>query len=105
MSATASRAAHCSHWRQVAKTTPRSRIHQRDATLWVGRLPVGSPVRLPEAPYVHLFVARGAADVEGVGTLTAGDAVRFTNAGGRTLTPNPPDGVEVTVWETYSEVQ
>jgi redox-sensitive bicupin YhaK (pirin superfamily) len=42
-------------------------IHQRDATLWVGRLDPGVDVALPDAPFVHLFVARGSADVDGVG--------------------------------------
>ena len=35
-------------------------IHQRDATLWVGRLDPGVDVALPDAPFVHLFVAAGA---------------------------------------------
>ncbi len=33
-------------------------IHQRDATLWVGRLVPGATVDLPDAPYVHVFIAR-----------------------------------------------
>jgi quercetin 2,3-dioxygenase len=51
-----------------------------------------------------VFVARGEADVDGAGALTAGDAVRFTDAGPRTLTPRTPDGVEVTVWETHADL-
>ena len=35
------------------------RIHQRDATLWVGRLRAGATVTVPDAPFVHVFVARG----------------------------------------------
>ena len=31
-------------------------IHQRDATLWVGRLAAGDEVVVPEAPFVHVFV-------------------------------------------------
>jgi quercetin 2,3-dioxygenase len=80
------------------------RLHQAGATLWVGRLPFGAPVRLPDAPFVHVFVARGEADVDGAGTLTAGDAVRFTDAVPRTLTPRTPDGAEVTVWETHADL-
>jgi redox-sensitive bicupin YhaK (pirin superfamily) len=37
-------------------------------------------VTLPAAAYRHLFVAAGHVDVEGVGALDAGDAVRFTEA-------------------------
>jgi quercetin 2,3-dioxygenase len=77
------------------------RIHQRDATLWVGRLRAGTTVTVPDAPFVHLFVARGGADVDGVGQLGAGDAVRLTDAGARQLTAGD-DGAEVTVWETYA---
>jgi redox-sensitive bicupin YhaK (pirin superfamily) len=79
-------------------------IHQRDATLWVGRLDPGATVDLPDAPFVHLFVARGSAEVDGVGHLDTGDAVRFTDAGAHTLTAGP-EGTEVTVWETYSDAR
>ena len=79
------------------------RIHQKNATLWVGRLDPGGTVTLPDAPFVHLFVARGNADVDGAGALDAGDAVRLTDAGARQLTCGD-DGTEVTIWETYSAV-
>jgi hypothetical protein len=51
-----------------------------------------------------LFLARGDAEVDGVGHLDTGDAVRFTDAGARTLTAGS-DGAEVTVWETYADLQ
>ena len=38
-------------------------------------------VRVPDAPFVHVFVARGAATLEGAGPLATGDAVRLTAAG------------------------
>jgi quercetin 2,3-dioxygenase len=79
------------------------KIHQRDATLWVGRLRAGATVTIPDAPFVHLFVARGSAEVDGVGNLDTGDAVRLTDAGARQLTAGP-DGVEITLWETYADV-
>jgi hypothetical protein len=79
------------------------KIHQRDATLWVGRLRAGATVTVPDAPFVHVFVARGDAEVEGVGRLDTGDAVRLTDAGARQLTAGP-DGVEVTIWGTYADV-
>ena len=58
---------------------------------------------VPDAPFVHVFVARGSADVDGVGHLDTGDAVRLTDAGARALTAGP-DGAEVTVWETYADL-
>jgi redox-sensitive bicupin YhaK (pirin superfamily) len=74
------------------------RIHQRDATLWVGRLPAGASVAVPDAPYVHLFVGRGSVVLEGAGQLDDGDAARLTGAGSPTLTAGA-DGAEVLVWE------
>ena len=40
-------------------------IRQRGAVLWGGRLRAGEAVRVPDAPYVHVFVARGDADARG----------------------------------------
>ena len=56
-------------------------------------------VTVPDAAHVHVFVARGAVDFEGVGRLDQGDAVRLTDAGSPTLTAGP-DGSEVVIWET-----
>jgi hypothetical protein len=47
---------------------------------------------------VHVFVAKGAADLEGAGRLAAGDAVRLTAGGARRLTADTA-GAEVLVWE------
>ena len=47
------------------------------ATLWVTTMEPGARRRLPEADLVHLFVARGAVDVESVGRLESGDALRL----------------------------
>jgi redox-sensitive bicupin YhaK (pirin superfamily) len=74
------------------------RIAQRDAVLWAGRLQAGETVTVPDAKWVHLFVARGAATLEGAGALTEGDAVRLTGAGSLRLTANA-DGAEVLVWQ------
>src|SRR6266487_345571 len=38
-------------------------IRQRDAVLWGGRLKPGESVRISDAQFVHLFVAKGAADL------------------------------------------
>ena len=47
------------------------------ATLWVTTMEPGARRRLPEADLVHLFVARGAVEVESVGRLESGDALRL----------------------------
>jgi redox-sensitive bicupin YhaK (pirin superfamily) len=75
-------------------------IRQRGAVLWAGRLKPRERVRVPDAPFVHLFVARGAAVLEGAGALGTGDAVRLTAAGDRGLTADPATGAEVLIWET-----
>jgi redox-sensitive bicupin YhaK (pirin superfamily) len=76
-------------------------LHQRDATLWVGRLSSGEQVTMPDAPHVHVFVARGSAALDGDNgaQLATGDAARLTGAGARTLTATD-DGTEVLIWET-----
>jgi len=75
-------------------------IRQRGAVLWGGRLKPGETVRVPDAPFVHVFVARGGVNLEGAGPLGAGDAVRLTKAGGRQLTADVGTGGEVLIWET-----
>ena len=42
-------------------------IRQKGAVLWGGRLKPGETVRVPDAPFVHLFVARGGLALEGAG--------------------------------------
>ena len=74
-------------------------IRQKGAVLWAGRLETGKVVRVPDAPFVHVFVARGSADLEGAGDLDTGDAVRLNKAGARTLTAGAA-GAEVLIWET-----
>jgi quercetin 2,3-dioxygenase len=49
------------------------RIRNRHAALLVTRLDAGASVMVPEAPFVHLFVARGAVEQEAGGPLTEGD--------------------------------
>jgi redox-sensitive bicupin YhaK (pirin superfamily) len=79
-------------------------IRQRGAVLWGGRLRPGGTVHVPDAPFVHVFVARGGAALEGAGRLETGDAVRLTGAGARSLTADPVAGAEVLVWESAAEV-
>ena len=75
-------------------------IHQRDATMWVARLGAGDAVTVPAAPHVHVFIARGAATLEGVtDPLAQGDAVRLSDAGELRLAATS-DRTEVVIWET-----
>jgi redox-sensitive bicupin YhaK (pirin superfamily) len=78
-------------------------INQDDVTLWIGRLTPGALVSVPGAPFVHVFVSRGAATLEGAGVLQTGDAVRLTEAGARELTATVDD-TEVVIWEMASEL-
>lgn len=72
-------------------------LHQKDAVLHVGKLTDGETVTLPDAPHVHVFVARGAALLDGT-PLAEGDAARLTDAGALPLTSTGAS--EVIVWET-----
>jgi quercetin 2,3-dioxygenase len=77
------------------------RIAQKDAALFAGRLAAGDRVALPEAAFVHLFVAAGSVELEGTGLLGTGDAARVGGGGGQRVTAGP-DGAEVLVWEMRS---
>jgi len=78
------------------------RIQNRHAALYAARLRPGRHVLLPEAPYLHLFIARGSVDLEGAGRLDEGDAVRFTATGGHQVRAIEP--AEILVWEMHSTV-
>jgi redox-sensitive bicupin YhaK (pirin superfamily) len=74
------------------------RIHTTGAALHVARLAPGEAVTLPDGPRLHVFVARGAADLEGAGRLDEGDAARFNGEGApRLATGRAP--AEVLVWQ------
>jgi redox-sensitive bicupin YhaK (pirin superfamily) len=75
-------------------------IQQQAAVLWGARLKPGASVALPDAPYVHLYVARGPVDLEGAGRLAQGDAARMIAADGRSVTaPLDGAGAEILAWE------
>jgi redox-sensitive bicupin YhaK (pirin superfamily) len=76
------------------------RIRNSYAALYAARLAAGGSVALPEAPFLHLFVPRGAVTLEGAGQLTTGDAVRFTATGGQRVTATEP--AEILVWEMHA---
>lgn len=78
-------------------------INQRNATLWVARLSPGAHAAVPDAPFVHVFVARGSLDLAGAGTMHAGDAARLTAAGTPKITGGE-DGAEIVLWETHADL-
>jgi redox-sensitive bicupin YhaK (pirin superfamily) len=78
------------------------RIRQRDAALYAARMADNAAVVLPEAPYVHLFVARGSIDLEGSGPLSQGDAARLSNSEGQLVTAS--GDAEILVWEMRSTI-
>ena len=73
-------------------------IAQEHAALHAVRLRAGAVTELPVAPRAHLFVPRGAVELEGAGTLSTADAARVTGSDGQRVTAGP-DGAEVLVWE------
>ncbi|TWP54282.1 pirin family protein [Lentzea tibetensis] len=78
------------------------RIKNRYAALHASRMQPGMSVELPEAPFLHLFVARGEVSLEGAGVLKEGDAVRFTATGGQRVTATSP--AEILVWEMHATI-
>ncbi len=55
------------------------------------------PTGPPQAPFLHLFLPRGAVTLEGVGPLHTGDAARFTATGGHKITATEP--TEILLWK------
>ncbi|QLY31038.1 pirin family protein [Nocardia huaxiensis] len=93
----------------VASGLPRYRdrtaisINSSHAAMHVARMSdPATEIRLPEAPYLHLFVARGQVEMEGVGPLYEGDAVRMARSGGQRITANVP--AEILVWEMHARL-
>jgi redox-sensitive bicupin YhaK (pirin superfamily) len=78
------------------------RIRNRFAALHVARLEPGDAVTVPDAPFGHVYLARGRADLEQAGNLDAGDAARLTDAGARRLTAAEPS--EVLIWEMHADL-
>ena len=74
-------------------------IANEGATLRVERLAASRSTELPTAPLLHLFVARGSAEVEEAGLLRTGDALRATG-GGRRVTA--AEDAELLLWELLS---
>jgi redox-sensitive bicupin YhaK (pirin superfamily) len=68
------------------------------STLWATRLGPGTVRTLPDAARLHVFVARGVVEVESVGALGPGDALRLTGSAPLRLT-GTADEAELLVWE------
>jgi redox-sensitive bicupin YhaK (pirin superfamily) len=79
------------------------RIASSHAALHVARLSPGEAVVLPDAPFTHLFVAKGAVELEGCGDLAAADAARLTAAGARRATA--VDSAEILMWEMDIDIR
>jgi redox-sensitive bicupin YhaK (pirin superfamily) len=77
-------------------------IRNRYAALHGARLRAGQSTELPPAPYLHLFIARGAVTLEGAGRLGEGDAARLTGSGGQRVSATEPS--EILVWEMHAEL-
>lgn len=73
------------------------RLGTSGAALHVARLGAGAAVELPDAPRVHLFVARGTVELEDAGPLGTADAARLTGSGGRRVTAT--GAAELLIWE------
>jgi hypothetical protein len=68
---------------------------QPAATFLLAR-PAGTGLELPDAAYLHVFVASGSVEVDGIGRLDAGDAARLHAAGPRRVTGEP--GAAIGIW-------
>jgi len=75
-------------------------IGNKYAALHGARLQAGESVQLPQAPYLHLFVPRGAVSLEGAGELLEGDAARLTATGGQRVAATEPS--EILLWEMHA---
>lgn len=80
-------------------------IRQKGATLWAGKLRPEETIQVPDAAYVHLYVAKGGARLEGGIDLGTGDAVRLTAVGSRQLTADSTTGAEVLVWTSDGRLE
>ena len=76
------------------------RIQNRYAALHAARLQPGQSVELPEAPYLHLFVPRGAVTLEGAGPL--GDRRRRAVHRDRRPAVTATEPAEILVWEMHA---
>jgi redox-sensitive bicupin YhaK (pirin superfamily) len=87
---------------QSSTDTAAVRLSNSRAGLHAARLLPGERLVLPEAELLHLFVVRGGVEMESLGELDTGDAVRLFGTGGQGLSSAPtsaPNGAVVLLWE------
>ncbi|WAJ45623.1 pirin family protein [Mycobacterium sp. Aquia_216] len=77
-------------------------LHSRNAALHGARLQPGDTVTAPTAPYLHVYLPRGRLALDGAGELAAGDAARYTGAGGPRLTASEP--TDLLIWEMHAKL-
>lgn len=80
-------------------------IRQKDAVLWGGRLKKGETISLPNAAFVHFYVAKGSGELDKTGILNAGDAARLDQPEDMTFTASAETGAEVLIWEMASQLK
>ena len=71
-------------------------LRSRGTSLWVTRLAAGEERLLPEAPSAYGLVARGGVEVDGVGRLDEGDALKITTPAPLRVVAREP--AELLVW-------
>lgn len=71
-----------------------------EATGHLARLPAEDALRLPDGPYLHLFVADGTVELEGAGTLGPGGSARLSEAGPRLVRATGAPA-ELFCWEMH----
>jgi quercetin 2,3-dioxygenase len=74
------------------------KIHQKSANLWGARLKPNGSILLPDASLSHLYVAKGAIELEDAGKLNRGDSARMSGAGNRRINSGS-DSAEILFWE------
>ncbi len=76
------------------------RIRNRHAALHVAKLAPGERAHVPDAPFAHVFVARGTVELEAAGVLGQGDAARLTGVGSPRI--EAIETAEVLIWEMHA---
>jgi quercetin 2,3-dioxygenase len=71
------------------------------STLWVSVLPTGISRKLPDGDLLHVYLAEGMVDLEGIGRLEAGDSLRLS--GSAQLEVSAHSGAELLVWQMDGE--
>jgi quercetin 2,3-dioxygenase len=67
------------------------------STFWASVVPTGTSRSLPDADLLHVYLARGAVDIESIGRLEAGDSLRVS--GSTQLRLAAQAEAEVLVWQ------